>query len=144
HGFAYSAICCAGVSPAGDSASEAVDRERQASRRNGNPRASSPWIKIADRGLAPRSWSRFRRKPRSGGRHVISTSLIVAAFLGFLLVVLLIIGSGAAEVASTMLVLGWWLVPITLFHLAPLTFDALAWRELFPTAGRPAVPTFIW
>jgi len=43
-----------------------------------------------------------------------------------------------------MLVLGWWLVPITLFHLAPLTFDALAWRELFPTAGRPAVLTFIW
>jgi putative membrane protein len=35
-----------------------------------------------------------------------------------------------------MLALGWWLVPITLFHLAPLTFDALAWRELFPTKGR--------
>ena len=35
-----------------------------------------------------------------------------------------------------MLVLGWGLVPITLFHLAPLTLDALAWRELFPAKGR--------
>src|SRR6185437_1375553 len=70
------------------------------------------------------------------GRHVISISLIVAAFLGFLLVVFLIIGSGAAEVGSAMLVLGWRLAPITLFHLAPLTFDALAWRELFPAKGR--------
>ena len=35
-----------------------------------------------------------------------------------------------------MLVLGWRLAPITLFHLAPLTFDALAWRELFPAKGR--------
>jgi putative membrane protein len=78
------------------------------------------------------------------GRHVISTSLIVAALLGFLLVVFLIVGSGAAEVASAMLVLGWWLVPITLFHLAPLACDALSWRELFPAAGRPVVLAFVW
>jgi putative membrane protein len=86
------------------------------------------------------------------GRRAISSSLIVAALFGFLLVVFLIIGSGAAEVASAMLVLGWWLVPITLFHLAPLTLDALSWRELFPAKGRsedgglcrPGALAFIW
>ena len=71
------------------------------------------------------------------GSHVISTSLIVAAFFGFLLVVFLIIKSGAAEVASAMLVLGWWLAPITLYHLVPLSFDALSWRELLPASSRP-------
>jgi putative membrane protein len=87
---------------------------------------------------------RVRREPRPDRSHVISTSLIVAAFFGFLLVVILVIGSGAAEVASAMLALGWWLVPISLFHLAPLAFDALSWRELVPASGRPGVPDFIW
>jgi putative membrane protein len=36
-----------------------------------------------------------------------------------------------------MLVLGWWLAPISLYHLAPLSFDALAWRELLPASSRP-------
>jgi putative membrane protein len=43
-----------------------------------------------------------------------------------------------------MLVLGWWLIPITLFHLGPLYFDAVSWRELFPASGRPGVLDFIW
>ncbi|MGH6797869.1 MAG: lysylphosphatidylglycerol synthase domain-containing protein [Roseiarcus sp.] len=68
---------------------------------------------------------------------------MVAAFLGFLLVVLLIVDSGAAEVASAMLVLGWRLIPITLYHLVPLTFDSLSWRELFPAASRPGVLSFV-
>ena len=61
-----------------------------------------------------------------------------------MLVVLLILDSGAAEVASAMLVLGWWLLPITLIHLAPLYFDSVSWRELFPSSNRPGVPRFIW
>ena len=71
------------------------------------------------------------------GSHIISRSLIVAAFFGFLLVVFLIVKSGAAEVASAMLVLGWRLAPITLYHLVPLSFDSLAWRELLPPSTRP-------
>jgi putative membrane protein len=86
----------------------------------------------------------LRHEPRLDGSQAISTSLIVAAFLGFLLVVFLIIDSGAAEVASAMLVLGWWLLPITLFHLVPLYFDAVSWRELFPASNRPSVLRFIW
>ena len=43
-----------------------------------------------------------------------------------------------------MLALGWWLVPITLFHLLPLYFDAVSWRELFPAANRPGRLSFLW
>jgi putative membrane protein len=78
------------------------------------------------------------------GSHVISKSLIVAALLGFLLVVLLIIESGAAEVASAMLALGWRLAPITLYHFAPLSFDSLAWRELLPASSRPGFIALAW
>ena len=81
---------------------------------------------------------------RGQGTPAISASLIVAAFLGFLLVVFLIIHSGAAEVASAMLALGWWLAPITLYHLLPLYFDAASWRELFPAANRPGRLSFLW
>jgi putative membrane protein len=70
--------------------------------------------------------------------------LIVAALLGFLLVVFLIVHSGAAEVASAMLALGWWLAPITLYHLVTVYFDATSWRELFPASGRPGRLGFLW
>jgi len=43
-----------------------------------------------------------------------------------------------------MLVLGWWLAPITLFHLVPLSFDALSWRQLLPASSRPDVVSVVW
>jgi putative membrane protein len=61
-----------------------------------------------------------------------------------LLVVYLIIASGAAQVAHAMLVVGWGLIPITLFHLIPLLFSALAWRELLPAASRPDTVAVFW
>jgi putative membrane protein len=51
-------------------------------------------------------------------------------------VVYLIVDSGAAQVGRAMLVVGWWLIPITLFHLVPLVFSALSWRELLPAGSR--------
>jgi putative membrane protein len=78
---------------------------------------------------------RFRR---------IRASLIIGGACGFLLVVYLIIASGAADVAHAMLVIGWWLFPITLFHLVPLTLSALSWRELLPPPSRPHVTTIFW
>src|SRR5262249_11918631 len=80
----------------------------------------------------------------SSRSQIIPTSLIIAAVLGFLLVVYLIIDSGAAQVAHAMLVVGWWLIPITLFHLFPLVFSALSWRELLPSASRPDATAIIW
>ena len=76
--------------------------------------------------------------------RIIPVSLIIAAFFGFLLVVYLIIESGAADVAHAMLVIGWWLIPISLFHLVPFAFNVLSWRELLPVSTRPHVITVIW
>jgi putative membrane protein len=59
-------------------------------------------------------------------------------------VVYLIIESGAAQVAHAMLVVGWWLIPIALFHLVPLIFSALSWRALIPGASGPRGFTVIW
>jgi len=70
--------------------------------------------------------------------------VIIAALCGFVLVVYLIVASGAADVAHAMLVIGWWLIPITLFQLIPLLFSALAWRELLPVCARPHAITIIW
>jgi putative membrane protein len=78
------------------------------------------------------------------GRPIITVSLIIAAVLGFLLVVYLIVDSGAAQVAHAMLLVGWWLIPITLFHLVPMVFSALSWRELMSAASRPTVFTVVW
>jgi putative membrane protein len=76
--------------------------------------------------------------------HVIPTSLIFATFFGFVLVVYLIADSGAGEVARAMLVVGWSLLPITLFHFVPLFFSALSWRELLPLSSRPDVVSITW
>jgi putative membrane protein len=70
--------------------------------------------------------------------------LNIAAVCGFLLVVYLIIDSGAAQVAHAMAVIGWWLIPITLFHVVPLALSALSWRELLPAATRPHAIAIIW
>jgi putative membrane protein len=59
-------------------------------------------------------------------------------------VVYLIIESGAAQVAHAMLVVGWWLIPITLFHLVPLIFSALSWLALIPAASGPRGFTVVW
>ncbi|HEY7229930.1 MAG TPA: lysylphosphatidylglycerol synthase domain-containing protein [Pseudolabrys sp.] len=76
---------------------------------------------------------------REARSRPISVSFIVAGFLGLALVVYLIVDSGAAEVANAMLVLGWWLLPITAYHIVPMFFSALSWRELLPSASRPDV-----
>ena len=65
--------------------------------------------------------------------------MIIAAAFGFALVVYLIVDSGAGEVARAMLVVGWGLLPITLFHFVPLFFSALSWRELLPLSSATVI-----
>jgi putative membrane protein len=43
-----------------------------------------------------------------------------------------------------MLLVGWGLVPITLFHAVPLFFSALSWRELLPPSCRVGVVGAVW
>ena len=71
-------------------------------------------------------------------------SVIIAALLGVALVVYLIIQTGTADVARAMLLVGWGLVPITLFHAVPLFFSALSWRELLPRSSGLGVAGAIW
>jgi putative membrane protein len=59
-------------------------------------------------------------------------------------VLYLIIDSGAAQVGHAMLLIGWWLIPITSFHLLPMIFSALSWRELISPASRPKAFTTVW
>jgi len=61
-----------------------------------------------------------------------------------LLVLYLIIDSGATQVGQAMLLIGWWLIPITFFHLLPMIFSALSWRALITSASRPTAFTAIW
>jgi putative membrane protein len=78
------------------------------------------------------------------GSWIIKKTLIVAGVFGLLLVVFLIVHSGAADVGRAMLVLGWSLAPITLFRLVPMSFDALSWRQLLPVSSRPNVFGVVW
>ena len=70
--------------------------------------------------------------------------LTVAGVAGFALVGLLIVRSGAGEVAQSMLTLGWRLAPITVFHLIPLFIGALSWRELLPASSRLNIASAAW
>jgi putative membrane protein len=86
----------------------------------------------------------FGASHRQTRSWVISASFIIAGFFGFVLVVYLIVDSGAGAVASAMLVVGWWLLPITMYHIVPLFFSALSWRELLPLSSRPDVISITW
>jgi len=70
--------------------------------------------------------------------------LTAAGVAGLVLVGLLIVRSGADEVAHAMLTLGWRLAPITLFHVLPLSLSALSWRELLSTSCRLNVASAAW
>ncbi len=69
---------------------------------------------------------------------------IIAALLGLALIVCLISGSGADDVAHAMLLVGWGLIPITLFHVIPLFLSALSWRDLLPRSNRLDLVSVTW
>jgi len=74
-------------------------------------------------------------------------SLTIAWLFGLTLVVYLIVHSGADDVTHGMLLVGWGVLPITQFHLVPLFFSALSWRDLlynhFSLTLKPAVASRI-
>jgi putative membrane protein len=78
------------------------------------------------------------------GGKVISVSFLIAGIFGLALAVYLIVHSGAGEVANAMLVVGWWLLPITAYHIVPMFFSALSWRDLLPISSRPSVFDITW
>ena len=78
------------------------------------------------------------------GSRAIRRPLILAALVGFALAVVLLVGSGAADVAHAMADLGWALAPITLFHVVPLSLSALSWRALLPDDDRLDIVGVVW
>jgi putative membrane protein len=91
-----------------------------------------------------KNWPDLETRYVQARDQTIHILLVIATFFGFLLVVYLIIASGAAQVARAMLMIGWWLLPITLYHLVPLSLSAMSWRELLPISNRPGVFNIIW
>src|SRR5260370_42153421 len=68
--------------------------------------------------------------------RIISISLIIAAFFGLLLVVYLIVHTGAADVAHAMAAIGLWLGPLTPFPPVSLTLRASFCPTLIPPLSR--------
>ncbi|HXQ49992.1 MAG TPA: lysylphosphatidylglycerol synthase domain-containing protein [Stellaceae bacterium] len=70
--------------------------------------------------------------------------MIVAAVLGLAMVVVLIVHSGADEVARAMLLVGWGLIPVSLYHVVPMVLSALSWRELLPRPSALGFGAVTW
>jgi putative membrane protein len=90
------------------------------------------WVEGGRPGLAARSASAGRIPTNRAGT-------LNAANVGLTLAVYLIIRAGAGDVAHAMLLVGWGLVPVSLFHLAPLGLSALSWRDLLPAGKGPGL-----
>lgn len=48
------------------------------------------------------------------------------------------------EIADTLLAISWGLVPVTLFHLAPMFLSTLSWREMLARDRRPRLSVLVW
>jgi putative membrane protein len=59
------------------------------------------------------------------------------------LAIYLIVANNAGQVAHAMLLVGWGLIPIALYHVVPLIFSALSWRDLYPRTHRLSVGRMI-
>lgn len=71
--------------------------------------------------------------------------MLAAAAVGLAGVIYLIVVSGAEEIGRAMILIGWFLIPISLFHLLPMWLSAMSWRDMLPPAPRLSVArvTFI-
>jgi putative membrane protein len=74
----------------------------------------------------------------------IRIALSVAGLLGLALATYLIADLGAAAILEAMLVIGWGLVAIALFHLVPMLLSNLSWREMLPRESRPGALVLLW
>lgn len=93
----------------------------------------------AGRREAARSQGSRERPPRAQGiwrRLRVRHSLAWAALGGLALLVGLVLRQGVGEILALLGTLGWGVIAVVLFHLVPMTCDALGWRRLLPRPGR--------
>src|SRR5678815_1335474 len=69
---------------------------------------------------------------------------IAMTLLGLAMIVYLIFHIGAEDVAHALLLIGWGLIPIALFHFVPMFFSALSWRALMPRSNGLGIGTVTW
>ena len=80
----------------------------------------------------------------AGRNRAIKIALYLAGFLGLALATVLIVHLGAAAILEAMLVIGWGLVAVTLFHLVPMFLNNLSWRAILPRESRPGPAVLLW
>lgn len=64
--------------------------------------------------------------------------------VGLALATYLIAASGADVVAEALLVIGWGLALVSLFHLVPMFLSNLSWRTMLPASKRPGLGVLTW
>jgi len=74
----------------------------------------------------------LRQPSTQGGVSPIRVSAAIAAVIGLALAIYLIVAHNADAIGHAMLLVGWGLIPVTLYHLVPLGLSAFSWRDLYP------------
>lgn len=77
----------------------------------------------------------------SGRRSLSRRTIVVAlalAFCGLFLFVVLIVRTGADDVAAALAAAGWGLLIVVAFHLVPLAADTMSWARLIDRSARPS------
>ena len=67
-----------------------------------------------------------------GGSRPIRLSAVIATVIGLALAIYLIVAHNADAIGHAMLLVGWGLIPVSLYHLVPLGLSAFSWRDLYP------------
>ncbi len=78
------------------------------------------------------------------GTRAIKTAVWIAGIIGLALATYLIVEHGAADIWRAMVVIGWGLVAVSLFHIVRLVLNTLSWRCILPAGERPDMPTLVW
>lgn len=63
---------------------------------------------------------------------------------GLALATYLVAAAGAAVIAEALLLIGWGLAAVTLFHLVPMFLSNLSWRAMLPARTRPGLGKLTW
>jgi putative membrane protein len=80
---------------------------------------------------------------KSAGKK-IQITVYLLGFLGAALFTVLLVRQGVMSVGTAVRTAGWGILAVALFHLLPISLDALAWWVLFPTAERPRLQSLFW
>lgn len=70
--------------------------------------------------------------------------IYILGLTGAALFTYLVARQGIGEIGAFVLSAGWGLILVSVFHVAPMTADTLAWWKLFPKGARPRFAQLLW